>query len=368
MSYIKLTFLGDVMLGRDISKRFLKNSDSIVEDNVVVHLKESDYVFANLEAPISTIPEDEGDLMNFVGTPTMLDKVSYIHGFSLANNHINDAGNVGVIDSIKHLEKKKVGHNGFYDQEYEPLVINNNGEKVAIICCTDILNVPMDEHFDKKLLWLENPIIDKKIKQYKDLGYFVALYAHGGIMFTRFPNPAFRKILHEKVDLGVDCIVTVHPHVLGGMEYYKGKPIFYSIGDFIMDGQSERRRKACVLDVTIKNSELLDWCIKPTFISKDLSTVFPNEKQQEKIINSWNSVSKLLKENSNEYEKFYKEQYKKEIILHSISTIHFQIKYKGVLSLIKLFFKRFKDFKNMARWAMKDTSSMRNNLEDKNML
>ena len=61
-------------------------------------------------------------------------------------------------------------------------------------------------------------------------------------------------------------------------------------------------------------------------------------------------------------------EFKKEIAQHITSTLHFQIKYKGGKELLKTLFSRFKDFKNMGRWFFKDTSKMRNNLEDKKML
>ena len=60
--------------------------------------------------------------------------------------------------------------------------------------------------------------------------------------------------------------------------------------------------------------------------------------------------------------------FKREILLHAISTIKFQIKEKSIFDFIKIIFSRAKDFKNMGRWMMKDTSEMRNNLEDKSML
>ena len=100
---------------------------------------------------------------------------------------------------------------------------------------------------------------------------------------TRFPNPDIREILHRKIDIGVDIIVTVHPHVLGGMEYYKGKPIFYSIGDFVMDGNSYRRRRAAVLNIEIEDSLFKGYEITPTIINEDFETVLPSNRIKKKF-------------------------------------------------------------------------------------
>lgn len=368
---MKISFIGEVMLGREVGAKFSKQPYTIVEEELKSCLNQSDYTFANLEAPINDTKISEDHLMMFNGKSETLKEVDFINGFSLANNHINDTGSGGIYETIINLEKQGFQHNGIYTKYYEPLKIENGYNKIAIICCTDVLNTHLEENFEYNLLWLNNKeVIFNAIKKCKEDGFFVILYVHGGIMFSRYPNPLFRNDIRSLIDEGADSVITIHPHVLGGHEVYKDKYIFYSLGDFIMDGHSERRREATVLNIEINNNILKNFEIKPTFINKKLETVIPNKKRYAKILKSWNEVSKSLKRYSNEkeYEVFYKKQFKKELSQHMRSTIMFQLKYKSPFDFFELIFSRFKDFKNMSRWFFKDTSKMRNNLEDESML
>jgi hypothetical protein len=306
--------------------------------------------------------------MTFIAKPETLKEVDFVDAFSLANNHINDANTIGIEESIKHLEENNFEWNGFFQDKYEPILFEKNSIKCAVICCTDVINIEIeDENFKRKLLWLDDKIIDDVINEYKEKGYFVILYVHGGIMFSRYPNPAFRSALHSQIDKGVDSIITVHPHVIGCDETYKGKKIFYSLGDFIMDGHSERR-SSMILNLKIKKDFSLTYDLIPTYINNSLGTELASDKKKEKLLKSWKVVSEKLALNGVGYTSFYNKKYRQEIFLHILSTLSYQIKNKSFVDLIKVLISRAKDFKNMGRWLMKDTSKMRNNLEDKTML
>jgi len=366
---MQITFIGDVMLGREVGEIYEKEKQQIVNVDIKNKIKESDFILANLEAPVAGNVKEEDDIMTFIANPETLSEVGFINVLSLANNHINDAGTIGIEESIKHLEENNYEWNGFYEVKYEPILFEKNNIKCAVVCCTDIINIEIeDKNFNRKLLWLDDEIIDEVINEYKVKGYFDILYVHGGIMFSRYPNPAFRNALHSKIDKGVDSIITVHPHVIGCEETYKGKKIFYSLGDFIMDGHSERRRSSMILNINLKKDFSFTYELIPTYINNGLGTGLATGKKKEKLLKSWKVVSENLVKNTENYDSYYKKRFKIEILLHIISTLKYQIKEKSILDFIKIIYTRAKDFKNMGRWMMKDTSKMRNNLEDKSML
>lgn len=366
---IKLSFIGEVMLGREVGESYEKKKQQIVNVDIKNKIVHSDFILANLEAPVAGNVKQEDDIMTFIAKPQTLSEVGFISAFSLANNHVNDAGTIGIEESIKYLEENNFEWNGFYEDKYEPILFEKNSIKCAIICCTDVINIEIeDKNFKRKLLWLDDEIINDAINEYKEKEYFVILYVHGGIMFSRYPNPAFRNALHSKIDKGVDSIITVHPHVIGCEETYKGKKIFYSLGDFIMDGHSERRRSSMILNINLKKDFSFTYELIPTYINNGLETGLAIWKKKEKLLKSWKVVSESLVKNTENYDSYYKKRFKIEILLHIISTLKYQIKEKSILDFIKIIYTRAKDFKNMGRWMMKDTSKMRNNLEDKSML
>ena len=85
----KISFIGDVMLGRVIGQRYGKQKNPIVESTLRDKIKEgADWVFANLESPVVYKSQTEGDHLQFRGNPDTLDELKWIDAFILSNNHI----------------------------------------------------------------------------------------------------------------------------------------------------------------------------------------------------------------------------------------------------------------------------------------
>ena len=355
---MKISVLGDVMLSRLIGKKYEKANYSIISDNVKIKLSKSDYVIANLESPILNNGGDFDHLV-FNAKKELLNEFDFVNFFSLANNHINDCGKEGIIDSIKALKEFNFEYNGVYDDEYKPFVFEKNSQKFAIFTCTDMMNVPINHSF--KVPNIKDEYILKLLKQFKEEGFINIMYAHMGQLFSRYPNPIIRKISKKYCDSGADIVLTVHPHVLGGMEDYGGKKIIYSLGDFVMDGSSYRRRRSCIIDFDY-NFELKafeNFNMIPTFTDKNLVTIFAPTKHKEKAIKSWKKISSKLKGlNENEYNLKYQLLYKLEIFYHNLSTIKFIIDNKGFNEFVRLIIKRFDEVKMMFKWIVNDRSSI----------
>lgn len=351
-----LCFIGDIMLGRIIGSKYNKNKYTIVSDELKDIIKDSDFVIANLESPVPTKAETEGDHLQFRGNQDILKDMKWIDMFSLSNNHINDCGTNGMDETIVNLESNGYKWNGLYKEEYEPYIYDPGNDKIAIITITDMMNIPFDEKCQWKTLRVGDDLVFEYITKYHELGYFVILYAHIGMLFTRYPNPVSYKYLHDCIDKGADFIVTCHSHCLGGMETYKGKYIFHSLGDFVMDGNSFRRRRSGILKIKYKNKAITNWEIIPAEINMEYETVSPKQKIQNIMLNSFQDVTNKIAKNSDNYESFYKFQYKKEMIMHTTSTLSFLCKSRGVFGMIKMVGQRFEEVLRMFTWMTKDRS------------
>lgn len=356
---MKCVAIGDIMLSRFIGEKYNNNVNDILDDKVKKQLTTSDFIIANLESPISDKVNTEYDHMLFKACSKLLSQLQFINCFSLSNNHINDCGTSGMDETVHYLNQYNIAWTGIFKDEYVPYLIEQDTVKIAVITCTDMINEEFTANCPWKILKIDDEILNEKILEYKEKGYFVILYAHVGLLFTRFPNPPIRKLLHEKMDLGVDVAITVHPHVLGGYEYYNKKPIFYSLGDFIMDGSSFRRRRAAMLELEIDNNVLVKWSLVPTVITKDLKTILPSERIKNKILKSWDYVSKQLNKNRNDYGTVFPKFYKKEMYYHSISTLLFLLSTKGIWRTIKLVILRKDDVKMVKKWTVSDRSQLR---------
>ena len=345
------------MLGRFVRDKYQQLPYELVSDEVKTELCKSSYVIANLESPITNIKSTNS--LAFAGDESLLEQMKLINCFSLANNHINDFGEQGMVDTVAALEKHCFSYNGLFKKDYLPQVLENGGNRIAVVMCTDILNHELESHSPYHIFRADSPQLNKTITELDKNGYFTILYIHCGSLFSRYPNPQIRNLLHSSIDAGAKCIITAHSHCLGGEYVYKGAPIFWSLGDFLMDGGSYRRRRSCFLTLTIESNELKEWKITPTITTKDLEVVFPKEKEKQRIINGYNKVSKRLQKDRKDYTRFYKYSYKKEMVCHSLSTLHFLYDSKGPLGFLKMLKVRFSEVKRMLHRFVFDRSKIR---------
>lgn len=81
------------------------------------------------------------------------------------------------------------------------------------------------------------------------------MYSHGGVEFMDVPLPEWRDTYRKLIDMGVDAVIASHPHVPQGIEYYKGKAICYSLGNFCFQKQGVlpshwNESLCCVMDIS----------------------------------------------------------------------------------------------------------------------
>lgn len=210
---MKLGIIGDVMLGRFVREHHKKAPYYLLSPDVEETVHGFDFCIGNLESPITDA--EERDSLKFSGNSNLLDCFRWINCFSLSNNHINDFGEDGMIDTINALTQNHFEYNGLYEDKYRPLIIRKDNNKLAVVTCTDMLNKEFDEQCRYHTLRATSQQMNEVISEYQK-DHFVIVYAHIGHLFSRFPNPQVRDIIYSWIDAGAGCIVTVHSHCLGG--------------------------------------------------------------------------------------------------------------------------------------------------------
>lgn len=229
---MNITFVGDICLGRYVREKFEDSAYQLVTQDLVNRLiSQKGKVIANLESPVADDILSDG--LRFSGTSVMLSQFKWVNCFSLANNHINDFGERGMAATVQSLKKVGLDYNGLYESEYTPYLIEDGENKIAVITCSYGVNRKIDPSCRYKLLNIREDVLYTVINKYKQLGYFVIVYAHMGIMFCRFPSLQGGKIIENMIDSGCGCVIVSHPHCIGGMYKYKDIPVFYSLGDFL---------------------------------------------------------------------------------------------------------------------------------------
>jgi poly-gamma-glutamate synthesis protein (capsule biosynthesis protein) len=184
----------------------------------------------------------------------------------LANNHIFDYGEEGLKDTLAALKDNgiiAIGAGNNADEAFKPAIADIKGRKVAVFNY-------MDQNNFKEYSQSEMPIatdskpgyasidwdrIPKDIAAVKndsgDSADMVIAYVHFGNEYSRSPNKDQVEISKKFIDNGVDVVVGTHPHVTQGIDMYKGKPIFYSLGNFIFDQSNPNTHRAMFLELDL---------------------------------------------------------------------------------------------------------------------
>lgn len=214
---------------------------------VAKYINECDYSLVNLEAPIvlvgAGVPIKKCG-PNLRAPIEVIDAIQYagFKGVTLANNHFYDYGEDGVSYTLQSLKKSNIDYVGAGSNlvEAESVLYKNIcGKIVAFInCCEHEYSIATDSTGGSNPL---NPIrIYQLIQEAKGESDYIIVIVHGGIEGYQLPTSRMQEEYRFFVEVGADAVVNHHQHCYSGYEYYKGKPIFYGLGNFCFDWAGKR--------------------------------------------------------------------------------------------------------------------------------
>lgn len=221
---------------------FLKNEDfTSLFNGFQEVVKTVDYAIINLECPITTATQKIEKTGPCIKTENIkaLDALKFA-GFdllTLANNHILDYDQQGVTDTLVQVQKHgfaAIGAGSNLKEAKKPISKEIKGRTIGFLNIAENEFCAATDHsagaYTLDLIDNLNQI--KLLKQRVDK---VVLIYHGGREHYQLPSPEQRKRFRYFIENGVDAIVAHHTHCFSGFEYHLGKPIVYSLGNFIFD-------------------------------------------------------------------------------------------------------------------------------------
>ena len=200
----------------------------------------ADIQVCNFEAPVKSgstpSPKSGPSLCQSTDSPQKLLDL----GFNLilmANNHIMDYGVEGLKTTLNAFEKVKCIGAGEATSVYEPLIIEKDGIKIGLFSLVQHEFGTADDIKENELgtAWINHPIVSSKVRETKDRCDVLIVLPHAGFENIDVPLPEWREKYKWLIDSGVDLVIASHPHVPQGWEDYKGKRIYYSLGNFCFD-------------------------------------------------------------------------------------------------------------------------------------
>ena len=231
---VTVSTVGDCTLGTDesfnTSTNFnayeAMNGTSYFFQNVRSILEADDATFANFEGTLTTETARESKEYAFKGDPsyTQILTDGSIDVVTLANNHSSDYGAKSLTDTEEALDAAGIDY--------------CIGDKIAV---KEVNGIPTA--FIGIYVLNDGMAREEQVKQTiaaaKQQGAKLVIVAfHWGTEKATEPDETQKSLAHTAIDCGADLVVGHHPHVLQAIEYYKGKYIAYSLGNFCFGGNS----------------------------------------------------------------------------------------------------------------------------------
>ena len=244
-------------------------------------ISSADLALANMEesAPDRFAFHRHGTV--FTGDPALIAGIARagIDVASVASTHIGDGGRAGILQTIASLKKYGIvpfGAGQDLAAARTPAVFEMGGVKVAILgydgisskyygaTDTTIGDAPLNGTY-----------IKADVAAARAAGaQVVIVFPHWGIEYTFGPSQSQQRLGHLMIDAGADLVIGNHPHWVQSVEIYKGKPIWYSLGNFTFDQSwSEPTLEGVTLEITFRGGTLVQAWMNPHIL---IRAVQPN--------------------------------------------------------------------------------------------
>jgi poly-gamma-glutamate synthesis protein (capsule biosynthesis protein) len=253
---VLLYAVGDVSLGRGIGNSVKKRGPDYPFSAVSATLHEADIVFGNLESILG----DKEDKLRFPGKPynflAPLDSAAALKraGFdllSLANNHALDYGESAIKktgDALNGADILFLGAGKGLTQAREAVIITIAGVNIAFLGYG--MGHSSDIYATAKrggIAPIRSDYIKKDITALKGKADVVIVSLHWGFEYKDTPEKWQRDLARNIIGWGAGAVIGHHPHVMQGIELYKGRPIAYSLGNFLFDQKDHGTDSSVIL-------------------------------------------------------------------------------------------------------------------------
>lgn len=241
---LTLAFAGDVLLSDHVLNAYQNGGGihGVVGESLLQAAEEADLFMVNQEFPFSDRGSAAPDKQFTFRLPP--DKVSLLQEMgidlvTLANNHALDFGTEALLDTCATLDKAGIPYVGAGAdiQEAKRSYTTRLGQwTVGFLGATRVIPVAdwAATPYGPGMLSTYDPaIVLEEIRKAKEACDLVVVYVHWGIEREEYPKDYQRQLGRQYIDAGADLVIGSHPHVLQGIEYYDGKPIVYSLGNFV---------------------------------------------------------------------------------------------------------------------------------------
>lgn len=279
---IILGFAGDVNL--DENYHPVKKYDAVGQDinqcfsaDLLEEMQSADVMMLNNEFAYSNRGTKESDKsFTFRAKPERVQilKEMGVDIVSLANNHALDYGPDALIDSFDTLEEAGISYVGAgedVDRAKAPVYYRVGNKTIAYVAASHVI-FAMDWYASDTnpgMIGTYDPtMLVESIKEAKENSDYIVVFVHWGVERATKPESYQRNLSKIYIDAGADAVIGCHPHVMQGIEFYQGKPIAYSLGNYWFNAS---KKESGMLKLYLKPDGNVDVQLLPA-MNKDTRT------------------------------------------------------------------------------------------------
>jgi poly-gamma-glutamate capsule biosynthesis protein CapA/YwtB (metallophosphatase superfamily) len=190
---------------------------------------------------------------------------------SLANNHIRDFGATGLLQTIANVTKRGIAVSGAGKNlaaARKPVILEAGGTKVAILGYDAIASSYHATATRVGSAGLSAKYVREDVAAARAAGaQLVIVYPHWGNEYHDTPFAAQKQFARMIIDNGADMVIGNHAHWAAAIEIYKGKPVWYALGNLVFDQNwSEPTMEGITLELTFHGAKLVQVHIHPYII------------------------------------------------------------------------------------------------------
>lgn len=237
-------FTGDVMLQGCKGAYAQKGINGIITAYLQQEMVNADMTVINNEFPFSERGEQAPDKQyTFRVSPSYVTALQDmgVDVASLANNHALDFGIDALLDTFTTLDNAGISYVGAgetKERAEEAAFIEAGGRTVGVLSASRVIPVyqwNIESRQPGLFCTYDSTRLVQRIHEIESQCDYVVVFVHWGLEKKTYPEEYQRTLAKQYIDAGADLVVGNHSHVPQGIEYYKGVPIVYCLGNYIFN-------------------------------------------------------------------------------------------------------------------------------------
>ena len=299
---IILAFAGDINLDEDSKpvSRYDSEGQGIlgcISPDLIEEMTTADIMMLNNEFAYSLRGTEAQDKSyTFRATPDRVNilKEMGVDIVSLANNHALDFGMEALIDTFSTLENAAIDYVGAGDtlnRAKAPVYYTIGDTKIAYVAASRVvfdMSWYASDTTPGMIGTYDPTLLLETIREASEQSDFVVVYVHWGVERTNYPTDYQKTLARQYIDAGADAVIGCHPHVLQGLEFYKGKPIAYSLGNYWFNNTT---REAGLLKLILSSEGGLRVQLLPTLGENTYTSLITEEDKRTAYFNFMEEIS-----------------------------------------------------------------------------